>query len=401
MSEQPQLPALQLKKREERRLRAGHLWVYSNEVDTHKTPLKDFLPGQAVRVLASNGDLLGTGYANPQSLICARLLNTVNSKPADTEYFVQRIQSALALRERAYPQPYYRLIYGESDFLPGLVVDRYNDVLVVQITTAGMEVLRDSIIEALHSVIAPAGMLLRNDGSMRALEGLDSYVEKIGAVPDEIVVREDGLEFQVSIAHGQKTGWFYDQRDNRRKLARYVKDARVLDVFSYAGGWGMHAANYGAREVLCVDASEDAVTRIRSNAQLNNMADRVSAMQGDAFDCLRELRDNQQRFDVIILDPPAFIKRRKDEKAGLQAYRRINELAIGLLADDAILVSASCSFHLDESALQRVLTQAAQHARKHLQILERGRQGVDHPVHPAMPETEYLKALFCRLSSVN
>ena len=399
MSEHPQLPALQLKKREERRLRAGHLWVYSNEVDTQKTPLKDFEAGQAVRVLASNGELLGTGYANPQSLICARLLNTLNSKPADTAFLEQRIRAALALRERVYPGPYYRMVYAESDLLPGLVVDRYNDVLVVQITTAGMDVLRDSIIEALNAVVSPAGILLRNDGSMRALEGLDAYVEKIGEVPDELVVHEDGLQFKVSIASGQKTGWFYDQRDNRRKLARYVKDARVLDVFSYAGGWGLHAANYGAREVVCIDASEDAVNRITANAQLNNFADRVSALQGDAFECLRELRDSQQRFDVIVLDPPAFIKRRKDEKAGLQAYRRINELAMGLLADDGLLVSASCSFHLEESALQKVLTQSAHHARKHLQILERGRQGVDHPVHPAMPETEYLKALFCRLYS--
>jgi 23S rRNA (cytosine1962-C5)-methyltransferase len=397
MSEHSLLPALQLKKSEERRLRAGHLWVYSNEVDTGKTPLKGFEPGQAIRVLASNGELLGTGYVNPQSLICARLLNTINSKPADAEFIEQRIRHALALRQRVYAEPYYRLVYAESDLLPGLVVDRYGDILVVQITTAGMEVLRDEIVEALQNVLSPAGILLRNDGSMRALEGLEAYVEKIGDVPDDIIVHEDGLQFSVSIAHGQKTGWFYDQRDNRRRLARYVTNARVLDVFSYAGSWGLHAANYGAREVVCVDASEDAVNRITTNAQLNNFADRVSAMQGDAFECLRQLRDKQQRFDVIILDPPAFIKRRKDEKAGLQAYRRINELAMGLLEADGILVSASCSFHLEESVLQRMLAQSAQHAKKYLQILERGRQGVDHPVHPAMAETEYLKALFCRL----
>lgn len=397
MSDTQSLPALQLKKREERRLRAGHLWVYSNEVDTKVTPLKEFEAGQAIRVLASNGELLGTGYVNPQSLICARLLNTFNSKSADTEFFEARIRRALALRERAYSEPYYRLIYADSDFLPGLVVDRYGDVLVVQITTAGMEALRDIIIAALQSVLAPAGILLRNDNSMRALEGLENHVEKIGDVPDEIVVREDGLEFLVSLAAGQKTGWFYDQRDNRRRLARYVKNARVLDVFSYAGGWGLHAAQYGAAAVTCVDASADAVQRIQDNAKRNGFADKVSALQGDAFECLRELRDSQQSFDVIILDPPAFIKRRKDEEAGLQAYRRINELAMGLLEDDGILVSASCSFHLDESALQRILTRSAHSAKKHMQILERGKQGVDHPVHPAMPETEYLKALFCRL----
>ncbi len=397
MSELQSLAVLQLKKREERRIRAGHLWVYSNEVDTQKTPLKELTPGQAVRVLASNGDLLGTGYANPQSLICARLLNTLNSKPADLKFFEQRVRCALALRERVYAEPYYRMIYGESDLLPGLVVDRYGDVLVVQINTAGMEVLRAQIIEALQRVVLPTGILLRCDGSMRELEGLDSYIEKIGDVPDELIVHEDGLQFSVSITQGQKTGWFYDQRDNRRSLARYVKTARVLDVFSYAGGWGLHAANYGAREVVCVDASADAINRISHNAALNNFANRVSTKQGDAFEVLRELRVDKQRFDVIVLDPPAFIKRRKDENAGLQAYRRINELAMALLEPDGMLVSASCSFHLEESALQRVIAQAAQQSKKHLQILERGHQGVDHPVHPAMAETEYLKALFCRL----
>ncbi len=393
------LPTLRLKKREDRRLRAGHLWVYSNEVDTKATPLKSFTPGQAVRVVASNDELLGTGYVNPQSLICARLLNTFNAQAADIEFFEQRIRHALALRERVYDAPYYRLIYADSDFLPGLVVDRYGDVLVVQITTAGMEALRDVIIAALQSVVSPVGILLRNDGSVRELEGIDSYIEKIGEVPDELVVHEDGLEFLVSLTTGQKTGWFYDQRDNRRRLERYVKDARVLDVFSYAGGWGLHAANYGAKEVVCVDSSADAVQHINDNAARNGFADKVSTLQGDAFECLRGLRDSHEIFDVIILDPPAFIKRRKDEEAGLQAYRRINELAMGLLSKDGILVSASCSFHLGENALQRILAKSAQSAKKHLQILERGRQGVDHPVHPAMPETEYIKALFCRLYS--
>jgi len=399
MTSSQSLPALQLKKREERRLRAGHLWVYSNEVDTKATPLKTFTPGQAVRVLASNGELLGTGYVNPQSLICARLLNTYNAQPADATFFEQRIRAALALRERVYSTPYYRLIYADSDFLPGLVVDRFGEVLVVQITTAGMEVLRDVIIDALQSVLSPAGILLRNDGSMRELEGLDSYIEKIGDVPDELVVHEDDLEFLVSLTKGQKTGWFYDQRDNRRRLARYVNNARVLDVFSYAGGWGLHAANYGAKQVICVDSSAEAVQYINNNAERNGFADCVSTMQGDAFECLRELRDSNQSFDVIVLDPPAFIKRRKDEEAGLQAYRRINELAMGLLSKDGILVSASCSFHLDENALQRILAKSAQHAKKYMQLLERGKQGVDHPVHPAMPETEYIKALYCRLYS--
>lgn len=391
------LASLRLKKNEERRLRAGHLWVYSNEVDTARTPLTAFSPGQPVLIEAANGKALGTGYVNPHSLICARLVSRDPTHVLGRSLLVHRLNVALALRERLYPKPFYRLVHGEGDALPGLVIDRYGEVLVVQFTTAGMEQARDAVIEALEKVLKPKGILLRNDSSIRALEGLHNYVEIIGDVPAQIELEENAVRFRVSVQAGQKTGWFYDQRENRARLARYVKDMRVLDLFSYVGGWGVQAAAAGAREVLCVDASQDALTQVAVNADLNGLTACVQTRKGDAFDVLRELREVREHFDVVVLDPPAFIKRKKDAKAGLEAYQRINQQAMQVLAKDGILVSASCSYHLEASALQQVVLAASRHVDRSLQILERGRQGADHPAHPAIPETEYLKALYCRV----
>lgn len=393
----PALPILQLKRREERRLRAGHLWIYSNEVDAARTPLHAFEPGQPVRIESGTGRPLGAGYVNPHSLICARIVSRDSARILDQALLVQRTEMALALRGRLYPAPYYRLVYGEADGLPGLVVDRYGDVLVVQLTTAGMERVKDEVLAALDEVIRPAAVLLRNDSPIRQLEGLPSYVESVGTVPEYIELDEDGVRFQISLRKGQKTGWFFDQRDNRLRLDRYVRDARVLDLFSYTGAWGIRAAMRGAREVLCVDSSQEALDRLEANAQLNGLADTTTGRKGDAFEVLRSLREAGEQFELIILDPPAFIKRKKDLKAGQEAYLRLNQLAIQVLTPDGILVSASCSWHLEAAKLQQILLQAARHHGHGLQILEYGRQSADHPVHPAIPESEYLKAFYCRV----
>jgi 23S rRNA (cytosine1962-C5)-methyltransferase len=391
------LAPLRLKKNEERRIRAGHLWVYSNEVDTKATPLKQFEAGQQVQLLAHNGKSLGNGYVNPNSLICARLVSRDPNHVLDRSLLVHRLNVALSLREQLFEQPFYRLAYAESDQLPGLVIDRYADTCVVQCTTAGMEAVREQVLEALDKVLRPAGILLRADSSIRKLEGLDSYQQVIGNVPEELTVKEHGLSFAVSLREGQKTGWFYDQRLNRARLRNYVRGKRVLDVFSYAGAWGLQAAAAGAAEVLCVDASGAAVERIHGNAQANGLSDRVASVEGDAFEVLAQLRLNQEKFDVVVLDPPAFIKRKKDARAGEQAYHRLNQLAMQVLKKDAILVSASCSHHLPESSLQTILLQSSRHLDRSLQILERGHQAPDHPLHPAIAETAYLKALFCRV----
>lgn len=389
---------LRLRKDEDRRLRAGHLWVYSNEIDIDSTPLRDFQPGQPVAIQASNGKTLGTGYINPHALLCARLVSRDLEHPLGLSLLVHRLNVALSLRERLYDRPFYRLVYGEGDGLPGLIVDRYGDLCVAQLTTAGMDRLRDDILAALQKVLKPAAVLWRNDGPMRELEGLERYVaDAAGVVPEIVEIEEDGLRFQVAPRTGQKTGWFYDQRDNRTRLDRYVASRRVLDVFSYVGAWGVRAAVRGAREVLCVDSSAPAVERTAANAALNGVGDRVRTQQGDAFDVLKSLREARERFDVVIVDPPAFIKRRKDAKEGTLAYRRLNEMAMQVLERDGILVSCSCSQLLSREVLVQTLLQGARHLDRNLVILEQGRAGPDHPVHPAIPETDYLKAVFGRV----
>jgi 23S rRNA (cytosine1962-C5)-methyltransferase len=391
-----ELPALRLKRNEDRRLHTGHLWIFSNEVDTQQTPLPKFKPGELVRVLAHNDRALGLAYVNPQSLISARMLETW-SLP-DAAWLAARIRAALRLRERLYSQPYYRLVYGESDGLPGLVIDRYGSTCVVQIGTAGMERLKAQIVEALEQVLNCQALLFKNDGSLREMEGLPIYVEAAKGRFDEMAtVLEDGLEFQAPLAEGQKTGWFFDQAANRRALEKYLrKGARVLDVFSYVGAWGVRAARGGAGEVVCVDSSAPALELAASNGERNGL--KLATMKGDAFDVLEDLAKKRSRFDVVIIDPPAFAKRKKDLPKALAAYKRLNQLAMRVLADDGVLVSCSCSHHVSPEELQDAIAKAAKAADRHLQILELGGQAPDHPVHPAIPETRYLKAYFCRVN---
>jgi len=393
-----ELAPLRLRRNEDRRLRAGHFWVYSNEIDVQVTPLRNFQPGQPVAIQASNGQCIGAGYINPHVLLCARLVSRDVEYPLGLSLLTHRLKVALSLRERVYPQPFYRLAYGEGDGLPGLVVDRYGDLCVVQITTAGMERFKDEILAALQKVLQPAAVLWRNDSPMRELEGLERYVaEAAGTVPECITVVEDGLHFQVAPRTGQKTGWFYDQRDNRARLDRYVGGRRVLDVFGYVGAWGIRAAARGAREARVVDSSAPALERAKANAALNGVDDRVQLQQGDAFEVLKALREARERFDVVIVDPPAFIKRRKDFKEGALAYRRLNEMAMQVLERDGLLVSCSCSQLLSRDLLIQTLLQASRHLDRSLVLLEQGRQGPDHPVPPAIPETEYLKVVLARV----
>jgi len=390
------MPELRLKPHEERRLRAGHLWIYSNEVDTAKTPLTALEPGALCRVLDARGKALGVASVNPHTLLAGRLLTSNADAAIDAQWFTHRINSALALRERLYDQPFYRLVYGESDGLPGLVVDRYGEVCVVQMATAGMDRLKLDIIEGLKHTLAPAGILLRNDVGMRETEGLAAYVEEIGDVPDTVTIEEAGVRFEIPVKTGQKTGWFYDQRSNRDQLGKYVGGKSVLDVFSYLGGWSLRALKAGATGALAIDSSAPALEGALRNAQLNGL--KLETLQGKAIDLLRELRAQARKFDVVVVDPPALIKRKKDLEAGSAHYGALNRTAIELLAPEGVLVSCSCSHHLDADALQRILLRESRAAGRRLQILEQGGQGPDHPVHPAIPETRYLKAFFCRVA---
>lgn len=392
------LPALYLKRNEERRLRQGHLWFYSNEIDNSRTPLKEFSPGDQVRLLSNRGELLGSAYVNPHTLLSGRLICR-QGRRLDRRLLRERLQQALDLRNRMFPAPCYRLVYGESDLLPGLVVDRFGDHLSVQCNTAGMDLLREEIVDTLVTLLTPKSIVLRNDAGVRSLEGLDQTIDAgYGTVPEEIELIENGMYFTASMQQGQKTGWFYDQRPNRAMLQGWTKEQRMLDVFSYVGSFAANGGRYGAKDLWCVDSSRPALEMAQRNVARNCPGTPFTGLQGDAFDVLRGLYEDNERFGVIVVDPPAFIKKKKDRDQGVRAYRRINELAIQLLTPNGILLSASCSMHLLRDDLVDILRGAATAQNRHLRILEEGSQGPDHPVHPAIPETRYLKGFLCHLS---
>jgi len=389
---------LSLKRGEDRRLAAGHPWVFSNEVDTDRTPLSALEPGDLVSVESDRGRFVGYAYANPHALICARIMSRDARRPIDESLIAHRLEGALQLRARLHSEPYYRLAFGESDGLPGLVLDRYGDLVVGQIATAGMEALRPLVQQAIERVLAPGALYWKNDSVARSLEQLPRYAgAAFGAAPEVVEVREAGTVFRAPLAGGQKTGWFYDQAANRARLRAYLEPgARVLDAFSYAGAWAITALRAGAGSAVCVDASQDALDFAQRNATANGVE--LECLCDDGFDALESLLGRGARFDVVILDPPAFIKRKKDIPKGRAAYRKLNQLALALVEPGGLLVSCSCSYHLAEAELLAAVQAAARHCSRFVQVLELGGQSPDHPVHPAVPETRYLKALFCRVT---
>ncbi len=393
-------PELFLKKNEDHRLRKGHLWVFSNEVDTKRSPLESFSAGDLVHIASHDGKTLGTAYINPQTLVCARLLSRKANLKCGVNFFKDRISTALQLREKLFAKPYYRLVFGESDGLPGLVIDRFGNVLSVQITTAGIERRRASLVDALVELLSPEAIVLKNDNSQRQLEGLTLESEVIyGQLPEKLIIEENGTQFRIDILGGQKTGWFYDHRSSRAQLAGFAKGQRVLDLFSYTGAWGVPAALAGAIDVTCVDASESALALALENAKLNRTEGNMQFVCSDVFEFLKRARLDNQLYDIIVLDPPALIKRKKDFKQGYEAYRRLNHLALQVLSKNGILISASCSHHLTRDNLHELLRSSGKHIDRHLVFFASGGQGPDHPIDPALPETEYLKTFFCSVSS--
>ncbi|MDT8407420.1 MAG: class I SAM-dependent rRNA methyltransferase [Methylococcales bacterium] len=389
------LPDLILRKQQERRLKQGHPWIFSNEIDTTRSPLQHFQPGDLVNVVCHRGQCLGTAYLNPNTLIAARWLSAQPDCALDTDFFRDRLQRALLLRQRWFNRPCYRWVYGESDALPGLVIDRFGSTLAVQINTAGMERARTPLQEALAEVSTARSVIVRTDNPLRSLEQLPINAPEItGEILPEVIIDENDCRFALDVACGQKTGWFYDHRPSRARVAALSNNKSVLDLFSYVGAFGINAAVAGASRVTCVDSSAPALDLARHNAQLNGVSQRMSFTQADVFAFLRDARDRKLEFDVIILDPPALIKRKKDYQAGIEAYRRLNALALHLLADHGVLVSASCSYHLPRDVLLRLINQAATQAKRRLVVFAQDGQGPDHPIHPAMPETEYLKSFF-------
>lgn len=388
---------LYLRKGADRRLRSGHLWVYSNEVDSKKSSLGQFKSGDMVCVVASDGTVLGSAYMEPQSLICGRIYALGERRELGEELIGFLIGRALSNRDAAFDKPYYRLVYGDSDYLPGLIIDRFGDFLIVQLNNAGIERYEGIIFSTLVDLLGPKGILLRADSRGRRELGLPDRIEVVhGEVPRKLELEENSVRFMAPVWDGQKTGWFYDHRMSRARLAAHVSGKDVLDVYSYIGGWGIAAAAFGASSVVCLDSSAPALEGVMENARLNDLESVVSTRLGSAAETLATMRGEEKKFDVVILDPPAFVQRKKNLKKGIAAYRKINELGLRLLRPGGVLVSGSCSMHLSRSDLMFAMQGAAIRAGAQLQIIEQGAQGPDHPIHPAIPETEYLKAVFAR-----
>lgn len=382
---------LYLHKNQERRLLAGHLWVYSNEVNQQHSLLKTFQLGELVLVKAHNGRELGIGYVNPHCLLVARILVRDSNTKIDKKFFIQRFEVALKKRQWLFQQPYYRLVFGESDGLPGLVVDRFEEIFIIQINTAGMEALKPFIIAAITELFQPTLVVLHCESAERKLEGLECYCEVVvGTQKQSCLVKENDCDFHFPLLTGQKTGWFYDHRASRAQIARYCQGKKVLDMFSYLGAFGIPCAKSQAQSVICVDSSSSAIAQLNENASLNKL-DNVTAYCADGFDFLHEQLSQREKFDVIILDPPAFIKRKKDFDAGFSAYLRLNQLALQLLNPNGILLSASCSMHLSSAQLLDIIRRAALKTKREVSVLEQCHQAADHPVHPAILETNYLK----------
>ena len=381
---------LRITARAEKRLKSGHLWIYSNEIDNKVSPLKNIEQGEQVAIENPQGKILAYAVINPKALICGRILS--RKKAFDRKVLKARIKDALALRESCFAQPYYRLFYAEGDYLPGLIIDRFGDYCVVQINSLGLEPYQQYIAEVLQGLLDCKGVLFRNDGNSRKQEGFTELENReFGEVPDFVELIENNTKFLAPIKTGQKTGWFYDHRDNRAKAASLAKDKRVLDVFSYIGAWGIQALNAGAASLTSIDSSAFALDCLEKNAALNGFTNTVT-LQGNAFDAMSMLIDEAEKFDMIILDPPAFIKKKKDFNKGLQAYKKCNEQALRLLTPGGILVSASCSMHLSHDELRDSVQRAARHIDRSLSQIYCGGHAADHPIHPAIKETEYLKA---------
>lgn len=380
----------------DRRLRAGHPWIFSNEIERI-----DGIPngGDAVLVFGSRGDCLGTAYYNPHSLIAGRLLCRGQENIDTVEFFRRRLAVAIDYRRRLYGElTTLRLVHGEGDGLPGLVVDRYGEVLSIQFLTLGMERRREPIMQALQELLAPAAIVARNDVAVRELEGLPQQVELLhGVLPPEVLAEEHGLHFRVDVTGGQKTGHFLDQKENHQALRSRVEGERVLDLFCYSGSWSLHAARFGAREVTGVDISAGALALAEENARRNDLQSVCSFVRADVFDLLRDWGRAGERFGTVVLDPPAFVKSRKKLPEAIRGYLTINRRAMELVAPGGYLFTCSCSHHLQREVFLDLLRQAAAQAGRNARLLELRGQSFDHPVLLACPETDYLKCAVLQL----
>ena len=383
-----------LRKTRESRVRSGHPWVFASDIERVEG---SFEPGDVVDVVSSHNTYLGRAFYNPKSQISLRMLTT-HDEPVDEAFFRRRVQEAWDYRNQFCDPASCRLIFSESDFLPGLIVDKFGDYLVVQSLCLGIEKWKQSIVRDLAEIVHPKGVWERSDVPVRRLEGLEQTTGLLyGEVPDSIDMVENGLRFVVDVKNGQKTGFFLDQKENRAAIAPLCKGARVLDCFCHNGSFSLHAAKYGAKSVLGVDISEEALEVARLNAENNGLSDVVTFEAHNCFDHLRELTDAHEQFDVVILDPPAFTKTRAAVESALRGYKEINLRGMKLVRKGGFLVTCSCSQHVSPEQFRDMINQAARDSKTKLRLVETRTQGHDHPILPASPETQYLKCMILQV----
>ncbi|AKL98331.1 class I SAM-dependent rRNA methyltransferase [Endomicrobium proavitum] len=379
-----------LKAGEGKRIKSGHKWVFSNEIkNIEGSPTVNDI----VALYDNDEALIGFGFYNPHSLIAFRLLSTVENEDINIAFWEKRIASAKALREKVYPnEKSYRAIFGESDNMSGVIIDKYGDYLCAQFVCAGADFRKADILEAAKLVYNPKGIFIRNDAHLRQLENANLKAENeiyFGEISEDIIIEENGLKFYADIVRGQKTGYFFDQRDNRLKLANYVKDKKVLDCYCHTGAFAIYAKKAGAKEVVFVDSSLPALETAEKNYNLNGLKD-YNGVEADALEYLQSKEAKSEKFDIVNIDPPGLIKSRKDFNAGFKHYVKVNEAAISLLRHGGILATSSCSHHLNFKDFKEVISQAAAKAKREAVILEYGFQSKDHPILASMQETEYL-----------
>jgi len=383
-------PVISVKPKEGRKARNGAPWIFSNEI-VMDAAAKALMPGQLVDVKGDDGQDFGTGYFNPKSLIAVRLLARECGAAVDATFFATHLGRALKLRQALYDKPFYRLIHAEGDGLAGLTIDRFADTLVVQMTTAGMEALLTPLKMALESLLAPENIILRNDAPARSLEGLDLYVRAETGAMGRIAVEENGVRYFADLGQGQKTGWYYDQRDNRAFIAGLAQGKSLLDAYSYTGGFGILAARAGASEVMCLDSSAPALSLAEDSAAANKVS--IRAVKADVFEEFERLSVQKEKFDIVVADPPPFVKSKKDLEPGAKAYRKLARLAASVTAPGGFLLLASCSHNIPAERFTSECAAGILRTGRKASLIRSAGAGPDHPVHPMLPESAYLKAL--------
>lgn len=391
------LPQITILPGKHKRAKSGHPWIYANEIAM--TPeTKALPPGTLVSVVNSGNEPMGTAFFSAHTLVVARMLSKRPAQPFTPAFVAERLRSAMAWRSKLFSEPYYRLAHAEADGLPGLIIDRFGDGLVCQFNTAGLELHREAVLAGIEEALHPEWLLLRNDTTQRELERLPSAVEMVkGSAPSPLEIVENGLTYLSNPADGQKTGWFYDQRLNRAMVAELAKDARVLDAYSYLGGFGLLAAKNGASKVTLLDRSADALDLAAEAAARNGLGDQVATERAEVFQALTNYASDGRKFDVVVIDPPAFAKSKKDLQVALRGYRKLARLAAKTVAPGGFLLAASCSHTVDPPSFALETSRGIQESGRTARILRATGASPDHPTHPQLPESAYLKALLYHL----